>query len=1262
MSSRRVSRVIVAAMTALVLVGGSFANALAGTTGSITGTVVDADTHQPIADATVTAASPSQRVTAHSDAGGKYVFLSLAPDTYTVSAQHEGYEPVTVSGISVFADQSQTVTLTARKSLKTIAQVTSRSSLSPVKPGTTTDVYSVNPALTAAAAPIGGGGGLNNAYSAIATMPGAFVPPNQMGVNQTVYIRGGYYDQIGYEYDGVPVNRSFDNYPAHSASTLGQQELQIYTGGGPASSNATGLAGFINQVVKSGTYPGFGTGSARVGSPTFYHDLSVEAGGASPNRLFSYYAGISGFNQDFRYLDNSNGADLINEFPVTYPSNITTNLAFWPAVYPTCNPFDPNLYENPATSYLWNDPGCFGRLGPQFDNVSRINGREAVVNFHFGLPHRYDAGRDDIQLLYTSSAQYRQYYSSANDAQPLLNALEKIGYAYPPQWPDFYTYPSGTKFLSPADVPVIGYMFPGSPTNRCINQTGVGDSPLPIPNGCTGTDYAPLPNDYRDARWDTASIVKLQYQKNIGSNAYLRLYGYTFYSNTNRSGAVQQGITGPYGSVNLGATNYDYEVGAHTRGAQLQFADQISDTNQIAATLNYVTATTLRYYNFNQYNTASQQVSNLTNGTQCFAYTSGTLANGIESVNQGAPAPCNDPITQGTFEYPTAQTGATTINCSAAPPAGYAGTAACTGNAAWLLTFTGNQGEINSITPKFSNVALTDEWKPNDKLDVNASVRFERDEFDLTPVSSPAKNFWYAAAQREFCYDTKTLQPVIVPQPPRYAKNITPFVSFDCAASGDPNAVHPDGKDGHILLTDQFNTTYTQSYFEPRFGVTYSVDPDTVLRFSAGRYAQQPQNYEVEYNSLEPNLAAELIGFLPFGYNTPLHQAQAQFSNNFDFSYEHRFRGTDLSVKLTPYYRYATQQLYETVSIPTLFGVSPSFNSGTERTSGIEIEVTKGDFNRNGLAGVFSYTYTNSKEKWANYGGTNINPVDPYNQDIQNFNQLTKAGGGAQCYVNNSAGQVLPDPGCATVANYNAPIFNPYYGMSPQPLLDKFGWYDTGLDYPYVSPNTFALVLSYRHNRFSITPALTLYQGATYGTPADFQGLDPRTCSENQGDEGVTGAPSPYTADYTSCHAAAIGASGSNPGHLYIPNPYTGKFDTFGQFKQPWQLNLGLQLTYDISPRLTANLTIANLVNTCFGGSSEPWTKAYPPSNAVCGYGYNKFYISNYYNGSSPSDIAANGVSLNKYFTVPFSPAYGDVNSANLPLPLQFYFQVQVKI
>jgi hypothetical protein len=1324
----RARRRIVAALFACSLIAGVVAPASAGTTGGITGTVKDAASSAPIANATVTVTSPSQSASTTTDASGRFAFVSLMPDAYTLSAQRNDYQPRSISGISVFADQQQTVSVSMERSLKTIASVTSRSSISPVKPGTTTDVYSVNTAVTQAAAPIGGGGNLDNAYSAIAAMPGAYVPPNQTGVNQTVYIRGGNYDQIGYEYDGVPMNRSFDNYPSHSASTLGQQELQIYTGGGPASANATGLAGFINQVVKTGTYPGYGSVNARVGTPAFHHMLSVEAGGASPNRLFSYYAGLSGYNQDFRYLDNSNGAGLANEFPQFWPSFVTTNLSFWPAIYPTCNNSNPtNFYNNPLLDNnpaLWADPGCFDYLGPNIDLPMSINGRETVANLHFGIPHKRDSGRDDIQLLYTNSTQIITAYNSPNMLNPMLSTLQNPNlaanngeiplqgdptdpttfYAYTPMWPDYYTFPSGTTFLQPANAPVIAYTFPGSPTNRCYNtnwiagQDSYAPAPITVPGQCPAGQFSPLPNTYTDGELFQASIVKLQYQKNIGTNAYLRLFGYTFYSNQAEGGAITDGVTGTYGSLNVGGyrTSYDYEIGSHTRGGQLQFVDQINSQHQLSATLNYVTSTTLRYNNSNNYNVGGAPsndwtgsggfaVSNLTNGTQCFAaYDTGSVgdANGIDNYLAGQQAPCNDPITQGSFSDLTGNSdygNPQNLNCSGGSndpiPA-----AACAAGASWRMTYLGNKADINQVTPKFLNFSLADEWRPNDQLNINASVRFDRDEFDLTPLSNdPGKNFWFAAAQKEFCYDPTTLQPALIPEPPQFLRDIQPYVTFNCPVNPDNGVqtVHPDGQNGHILFTDQFNPTYVQNYFSPRLGMTYTINPNTVLRFSAGRFAQEPQTYEIEYNSAEPNLPTTLVGFLQFGFNTPFHPAVAQFSNDFDLSLEHQFPGTDIGFKFTPYYRYATNQLYS-ANVPTL-NVSPGFNSGTQYTYGVELQVTKGDFNRNGLSGIFSYTYTNSKEKWLNYANSTINPVDPYNQDIQAFNALTQAGGGAPCYSteardltgSNSVGAL---PSC----NPNDPfivnnaiddwsiINNPYYSMKQQPLLDKFAWYDTGLDGPWISPNVFALILNYKHDKFSITPSLTINQGASYGTPADFHGMDPRTCRQNQGPTGanIPSAPNPQTADYTSCRAAAIGASGTTPGYLFVPNPTTGTFDTFGQFRQPWQLNMGLQMRYDFSPRVTGTVIIANLLNRCFGGSSEPWTKVYPPSSSACGYYTNRFYISNFYNGSSPNDVAANGVPLNPYFSAAFAPSYDgtDVASYNQPTPLQVYFQLQIKL
>jgi len=58
--------------------------ALASTTGGISGTVVDSATGAPVAQATVTANSPSGGATSTTDAGGHFNFLTLGPDTYRV--------------------------------------------------------------------------------------------------------------------------------------------------------------------------------------------------------------------------------------------------------------------------------------------------------------------------------------------------------------------------------------------------------------------------------------------------------------------------------------------------------------------------------------------------------------------------------------------------------------------------------------------------------------------------------------------------------------------------------------------------------------------------------------------------------------------------------------------------------------------------------------------------------------------------------------------------------------------------------------------------------------------------------------------------------------------------------------------------------------------------------------------------------------------------------------------------------------------------
>src|SRR5579871_732408 len=385
--------------------------ALASVTGGLTGTVLDADSSAPIAGVQVTATSPSQTATTTTDAGGHFSFLTLGPDTYTVTASKEGYQPTSVPGQTVFADTVQTVAVRMPKSLKTIAHVTSAAGGALVKSGTTADVYSINAATQSATAALGGGGLLNQAYSAISTVPGAYVIPNQSGYYATINIRGGDYDQVGYEFDGVPVNRSFDNYASSSASSLGNAEVQVYTGANPATSEGQGLSGFINQVIKTGTFPGSAIGSLGIGTPTFYHRAAVEVGGSTPDRMFSYYVGVAGLNQSFSYINNNNGSE--------YDNWLGPVMGF--AGGPFGKPFAPGwslFYGGLGDAYFPLGPINYPNNDSQV-GLATIYGRDTVINLHIGIPHHNDAGRDDIQLLYDDEAlKNQEYYNAGSFASP----------------------------------------------------------------------------------------------------------------------------------------------------------------------------------------------------------------------------------------------------------------------------------------------------------------------------------------------------------------------------------------------------------------------------------------------------------------------------------------------------------------------------------------------------------------------------------------------------------------------------------------------------------------------------------------------------------------------------------------------------------------------------------------------------------------------------------------------------------------------------
>jgi len=1218
---------------AVLLVQGTWA--LAGVTGSLNGTVLQEQTHAPVAQAKVTASSASQTSSTNTDNGGHFGFVSLVPDTYTVTVDKEGtIETFVQRGVTVLADQVQALTILAKPAIKTLATVTTRASTDLVKPGTTANVYSVNPAAQQRSAVLGGGGGANQGYSAIAALPGAYVSPGQSGWFQTVNIRGGDYDQVGYEFDGVPVNRSFDNYPSSNLSAIGQQELQLYTGAAPATAEGQGLAGYLNQVIKSGTYPGFGTVDLGIGGPSLYNKASIEFGGATPNRNFSYYVGLGIINQNPRFYDNNNGVSQNATWGLVYDAQTpaTGCGAANASNYSLC-------YANGANTVLGlpAGPGGYYLGSVNILTPKNLEDRENVFNVHIGIPHKGDTGKDDIQLLYDSFQLYTSFYQSPNDwgGGPQFftnNTLGAIEGPTQPQYVSGFQYNTNVGTLFTAADPtqagkIVPYAFPNSGAFT--------------PQNIPGNQFSGYSNGQE--------IYKLQYQHNIGTQSYLRLYGYIYYS--------WWFIDDPMAAWNLDfGLAPDYELWTHTRGGSINYVNQLSSKNLLNFEATYSTASTVRDNNTQMFNGGGSR-ADIASLVSAASPTNGFCFN---VANPGVPASClvGSRNAGGTLagNYLTFATGcAGHANCLAG--IGVAGvpapsTTACGGPCAWLITNNGPYATYNTVTPAFWGISLQDTWKPNDRLNLNIGLRDNIYKFGFTPTGGGTRDFWYNAWNNVACvnqgfnggnpFDETT---VGVPAGTACSSPLVTAATGTTLTFAQATQTNATASGGSIVYNE----------IEPRISGTYTMSADDVLRFSAGRYSQPANAAFQQYNRRDQNLPEFLGGlFFKYGFTTPNHTVTPSVSYNYDLSFEHQFPNTQTSFVLTPFLRQTHDQVQQLYIAPTQAFVS-GLNVGNETNYGLEFLANMGNFNANGFAGQISYTYTHSYIKYSPLP-TGQSVLAQNNLDIQHYNSFTKACAGA---VSSTSPTSLcgVDGGINAIATEVSGVANPYFNAPAQSLMDPnatYAPYDiipVGVQLSsigYVVPNVVTAIVQWKHDKWAFTPSLQFHSGQPYGAPETTYGFDPSSCAALAagsivGDPrykfGGTGTP----ADATTCG-----------GSLVIPNQYTGKFDNPGAFIEPDWFSLHMGITFEATPRVTYQLNLANIVNTCTGGSNEPWVNG---DHHWCLYGNSGGFftpVGNFYNP---------GTTIQPQFKYPYFPvATGDNGSTGTVTPFNATFNVQIKL
>jgi len=219
------------ALGALALL--SPARAPAGTTGKLSGRVLDAKSKQPIE--AVTVFLMGTRLGAYTGAEGRYNILNIPAGTYEVSFSRLGYATRRVQAVIVSADQTTTLDATLGETELVAEEVVVTAERPPVELGVT----STKQTLT------------SEQIESLPVQDLQDVVNLQAGVVEG-HFRGGRLGEVQYQVDGVSVNNAFSNQSMLNLDRSLLQEVQVISGTFDAEYGQA-MSGVVNAVLKQGT-------------------------------------------------------------------------------------------------------------------------------------------------------------------------------------------------------------------------------------------------------------------------------------------------------------------------------------------------------------------------------------------------------------------------------------------------------------------------------------------------------------------------------------------------------------------------------------------------------------------------------------------------------------------------------------------------------------------------------------------------------------------------------------------------------------------------------------------------------------------------------------------------------------------------------------------------------------------------------------------------------------------------------------------------
>lgn len=431
----------------------SAAFAAGGIQGNLVGTIVDATTQKPIADVRITAKSPSGTFTGSTDANGHFSLLGLPADTYTVDLARQGYAPVSMPGVAVFGDMTNTIGVVhLSKEMKTIARITSRARNGAYQPEATQDTTTISGARITQAL---GNANSQNEQNLILAAPGAI-----QDVQGAISVRGSLNTELGYQYDGVNFTVPFfdgngsSGYLNNLTGGSGGS-LQVVSGSGDATQGNIG-AGVINIVPPRGTYPATGNFSALVGEPYYQHQLDMNYSWSTPDNRISDFFSYDGSRSVPQYAPYGvNAADVGQYYGVGYTKHddIQNNLVFR---FGHMKDMSLQWLFRTSTQQQWGNYGGLAQASYYPYNPLSYSSWDFL--FPGGLPEY----QNDVFLLPgVPSTDMKPASAEQVVWQPL--AFDKIGYTWNINpstflnlnWANFYQQTGSTNYTSGSYLPSL---------------------------------------------------------------------------------------------------------------------------------------------------------------------------------------------------------------------------------------------------------------------------------------------------------------------------------------------------------------------------------------------------------------------------------------------------------------------------------------------------------------------------------------------------------------------------------------------------------------------------------------------------------------------------------------------------------------------------------------------------------------------------------------------------------------------------------------